>query len=291
MNGSETTPSAKTTSVSPNTPQSVSAGARSRPAASLTSKKGAKHHKRGEADGSDNKSSDPAAEEKNIKLHELDFVVSKSIRYHAQRRSFYDVLDRFSKFTSALTGASAFAVATKQLTDQYAWIALIPACYSLADLVLGFADKARVHNDLYRRFSRLAERIVAVERPITTAELANLNIIRLRIEADEPTSMAVLNVICQNEEAEARGYDNEYTYRIGWLARIFRHFFSLQENFISVAEYEKNKAQKKQREAPKQLEAPRESALKVAVQIPNEPMVEVGSQRGATVESKGAPQQ
>jgi hypothetical protein len=49
---------------------------------------------------------------------------------------------------------------------------------------------------------------------------------RVNIEKHEPTMLPALNLICHNEEARARGYDESVLYSVGWLQRIFAQLFT-----------------------------------------------------------------
>jgi hypothetical protein len=76
----------------------------------------------------------------------------------------------------------------------------------LADVILRFGQRARLHQDLYRRFSDLAIEISQLENP-TPHDIARLRAKRLELEAEEPHISDALERWCWNEEAEARGLE------------------------------------------------------------------------------------
>lgn len=99
--------------------------------------------------------------------------------------------------------------------------ALILAIASVLDLTLSLPERARDHGRLYERFSDLAVRSSHVDPiDIDPATVRALRAERLIIEADEPVAINALNILCHNEEAEARGYGDNLRYRIGRFQRI-----------------------------------------------------------------------
>ena len=112
--------------------------------------------------------------------------------------------------------------------------------YGFIDLVVGFSERARKHDELYRRFTNLAAEIVRAGRPISLEIENDLKAKRLLIEADEPTALEVLNVLCHNAEAEAKGRDESLRH-VYPHARIFAHLLSLQWRFLTVAEHQRQK--------------------------------------------------
>ena len=159
-------------------------------------------------------------------LYKIDFAIGKSLRYHAKRRSFFDFIHRGSQAVSALAGSAAFVSLVGGQSPELAKIAAaLLAAVSALNLVIGFSERARQYDGLYKRFSDLAVEIAECTQP--TEELVRKwKAARLRIEKDEPTPLSALNVICHNEEAEARGLGIEYQYKIGILKSTFRHLFT-----------------------------------------------------------------
>ena len=134
----------------------------------------------------------------------IDFVVAKSIRYHAYRRSFWNGLDVLSKMVTAISGTAVLVTLVGDNTVWSTGLAILVAVASATDLVLGFSKKARLHDDIYRSFSRLAQEIA--ENLLPTEQLVvSWRRRRLEIEMDEPTTLDLLERRCCADEARARG--------------------------------------------------------------------------------------
>jgi hypothetical protein len=138
-------------------------------------------------------------------LETLDFGIKKSMRYHSKRRDLFERLDNFSNWLVAVAGASAFAsvVGDSASTLSKVLTALVTAI-ALLDVIWGFGARARIHQDLYRRFSELAIEMATMDNP-DAREIARMRARRLALEAEEPHIIDALERRCWNEEAEARG--------------------------------------------------------------------------------------
>lgn len=170
----------------------------------------------------------PAAEEVIADLISTDFGVHKSLRYHAKRRAFFDSLHRFAMAIIAITGSAAFFTFFSDASTVSKVAALFAAVASVLELTMSFPERAREHGELYQRFSDLAARLARLDPgTIEPSVLRELRAERLIIEADEPIAMTALNILCHNEEAEARGYGSDEIYRIGWLQRMVMQFGTL----------------------------------------------------------------
>lgn len=155
--------------------------------------------------------------------YRLLFAVRRSQRYHEHRRRFFDRIHRF------VTGVGVFAgtAAAGAVIGQVEWLGIAlagsVAAFSAMDLVVGSAMKARDHHDFERRWIALEQKILnAGDYPME--ELVEFRNERLRIEADEPPILRVLDVICHNEVVRSEGR-REYERPIGPLQRAFSSFF------------------------------------------------------------------
>lgn len=159
-------------------------------------------------------------------LFSLTFGVGKSLRYQAKRRAFFEALHRGALALSAISASAAFTAIVGNEGDIAKWLALGIAVVAGLDAVIGFAERARVHDDLYRRFADLAAMIAEPENP-TREQVRRWHVERLKIEKDEPTPLGALNVRCHNEEAEARGFGDDVKCRVMWHQVLFSQFFTL----------------------------------------------------------------
>lgn len=167
-----------------------------------------------------------------IGIHDLLFGVRRSIRYHYRKVRFFDGLHKTSVFLSAVTGT---ATLTAILSNAGSVITLIFAgivtFFSVLDLVVGTARKARAHNDFARRYFALEKAIITLSTP-TKEDLSRLTIERLDIEADEPPPCKVLDIMCHNELVRACGYDESNMVKIKWHQRLCAHLFNFREHTI-----------------------------------------------------------
>ncbi len=153
----------------------------------------------------------------------MEFSIRKSIRYHTQRRRFFDNLSHASTAITALCGSSAFVAL---LSDNNAVGLNVTACIAVVstlNLVIGFAKRSYTYNDLQGRCSTLLKQMTLEDK--TEGNLRKWQAERVLIEKDEPTPLRILNILCHNEEAIAQGNDEDI-YKIGWLQTALRHFIS-----------------------------------------------------------------
>ena len=141
-------------------------------------------------------------------IFELLWPTRRSIRYHHYREAFYD---SWRMRTAALNLLlSTGSIATFMAEIPYAPLigGVLIAVFSTFDLVVGYASKARLHNNLARRWVELEKQIVAAGTG--AAKMADqFKAARLDVEADEPPIKRVLDVFCHNELARATYSDSE----------------------------------------------------------------------------------
>ena len=107
--------------------------------------------------------------------------------------------------------------------------------FATIDLVGGTAVKARLHEDICRRFIALERQMELAEKPIDVQSLAKCKATRLEIEADEPPVYQVLNSLCHHELLLSTGnYDKKYFARIHWYQRWFAQCFDMQDDKIMI---------------------------------------------------------
>lgn len=134
----------------------------------------------------------------------IDFGVCKSIRYHAYRRAFWDAFNNFSKILTIISGTAVLVSIVGEYKLWATAMAVVVAITSATDLVLGFSEKARKHDGLYRAFSLLAQEIAENDGP-DAQTISRWQRRRLEIEMDEPLIVDWLERRCSGEEARARG--------------------------------------------------------------------------------------
>ena len=141
-------------------------------------------------------------------LESIDFGIKKSIRYHSKRRAFFERWDNIANWLVAVAGASAFASVVGDSASLLSKIlTFLMTAIALADVIVSFGARARLHQDLYRRFSELAIEITHMSNP-TPHDIATLRAKRLSLEAEEPHIIDAIERWCWSEEAESRGADS-----------------------------------------------------------------------------------
>ncbi len=103
------------------------------------------------------------------------------------------------------------------------------------DLVVGNADKARLHHDLSKRFIALEKEVVS-EREPTADDLSLWTATRLEIESEEPPVKRVLDVMMHNELLRAMGYDQDsgQYVKLGTFQRLFAQLFDEKRDFAAT---------------------------------------------------------
>jgi len=169
-----------------------------------------------------------AAEEIIGDFEATDFGVHKSIRYHAKRRAFFDTMHRIMMLIAIIGGSAAFFSLVGEHTAVGRYAALAVAVATALDLVFALSEKAREHDKLSERFCELAMTLASVDKEhLDRRQVAELKTRRLNLEKNEPTALEALNVICHNEEAEARGYDKTDCFSVGRFQKLIAQFCTL----------------------------------------------------------------
>jgi len=162
-------------------------------------------------------------------LHELRFGIGKSLRYHAKRRAFFEVLHRSTMAIVAVGGSAAFASALGNNPALAVWPAFVLTVLATLDAAIGYSQKAREHDELFKRFSDLSALLEREPKP-KLEFIRELKVQRLLIEKDEPSEISTLNIICHNEQVEAMGYEKNYMRKVHVLQRLFAQFFTFPPN-------------------------------------------------------------
>lgn len=150
-------------------------------------------------------------------LFNIDFDVSKSIRYHDYRRAFWAAIDRWSKILTILTGTSVVVTILANRSDLSLDMAVAVAILSASDIVLGFGENVNFHNDQYRKYNKLSRRITKVSRAaLTEDKIRDFRAERLKIERDERGQIDLLERRCAAEEAVARGVPINGVWQLCW---------------------------------------------------------------------------
>ena len=165
---------------------------------------------------------------------DLMWDVRRSVRYHSRRREFFSFWHTLVSVSVVMVGSATIAAFGVALGESLPlWIKLLPlgavTLFCALDVVIGFADRAALHADLMRQFIRIEQRLERIRHDLGEEELVNLRNDVLRIEADEPPVLRVLNTLCHNELARAMGADRKYQVQVAWHQRLLANYLDFQE--------------------------------------------------------------
>lgn len=156
--------------------------------------------------------------------HILDYDSSVAMRYHGRRKMFLDNLARLDPALSIIFGGAAFGTIITGHAHLAAAASLLVAATSGVNLAFGLSDRARLHEDLFRRWGKLRAGLAALPHGDDVA-LRLLEVERAVIDAESPWQLEALSVICENEEKEVR---REYPrFKVGWLQRVLSNWLTL----------------------------------------------------------------
>lgn len=152
------------------------------------------------------------------------FDVLRSALYHTARRRWFDGLARFLNFVVVIAGAASLSdIVPKAHSDVLRSVsAIVTLLAGTLQLVYDFAGQARTHEILQKRFYELLAEIEATEN--TEGREQEWKARFLKICADEPPMLRVLDAVAYNEAADA--LDTDWRLRITPWQSIVRHFLA-----------------------------------------------------------------
>lgn len=157
--------------------------------------------------------------------YQLDFALSRLIRYNGKRQRFFDGLHRMTAFVNAAAGTSAFVTVLSNRPLLAAVFTAAVALGSAADTAIAFAERARKYGEQRSRYFGLYETLL--ETPPEKFSKDRFRAKRLRIDSAGPPPMRVLDVMCRNEEQIARGWLVDDTVYIAPLRRLLSQWIDL----------------------------------------------------------------
>ena len=160
----------------------------------------------------------------------LLFAVRKSVRYHRRREQFLDAVNRGRMFITAGAGSAAIATWLTELHGTIGTTAMAVAAAGAAlELVYGLGKGARLHNQLAARFTALEKKLIKEGDDLSEENRRECVIERLNIEADEPPTLGVLNVMCHNEMLRATGRHDERI-NVTWYQRMAAQMWNIRDD-------------------------------------------------------------
>jgi len=161
-------------------------------------------------------------------FYRVDFSIHVSMRYHQARRAWWVSLNRMSSIAAALAGSAA-VISVWGGGIGAAYVSAAAGGFAALNAALGFTDRAREHAELYRQFCAVASKMaVDADRDRSAARRYAAEV--LLIEASEPPPISALNVVCHNQECEARNRP-EYRHHVSLVNRFFKNVFTAWDDF------------------------------------------------------------
>ena len=125
------------------------------------------------------------------------------VRYHRRRQRFFDMVDKGSKATTLLLGASLFGKHLNTLN----WVATGISALGLMALVFGYGDRKQAHKELAEQAAGIAAAIEEVPvgnlSPDVIAQWAGQY---ARFCSKAPPPLKTLTVLCEHEQSCMDGH-------------------------------------------------------------------------------------
>ena len=176
----------------------------------------------------------PKKEFKNLK-----FSISRSVRYHVYRESFFRAIINVGFLVSFLfSTASIVTIGEVIAKDWPTWAKLIPsASISVVTsfvFVFRVTDRMRLHGDLRKEFVEL-QKEMELNSNLDENQLIDfvsaMQTKRLDIELKEPRVLKVLDIFCHNEIMRSQGQGPEDE---GWVVIPF--YKKVMKQWIDIGE-------------------------------------------------------
>lgn len=157
------------------------------------------------------------------------FDALRNAIYHAERRSFFDILNKGLNFLVIIFGAGVAGKAAHLLHVDDLVLEMGVLLFATIQLVFDFGSRARDHDYLQRRYYEMLgemERDLDDSAETLRARSAEL----LTIAADEPMPMRALDALAYNKALSAVVSDPEavvkFRQRVTWWQKRCKHFFA-----------------------------------------------------------------
>ena len=154
----------------------------------------------------------------------LDYDSAVAMRYHGYRRAFCETTSKLGTGLSLIFGTAGFAALAAQQPGPAVLATGLVAAVNALILAFGTADAGRRHSEIFRRWGDLRANL-AETAPDDERALRRLEVKRAKIDAESPTQLEALSIICENEEKEMR--QEGLRYHVPWPNRILANITDL----------------------------------------------------------------
>jgi hypothetical protein len=159
------------------------------------------------------------------------FDALRNAIYHAERRSFLNLVNKTINFLVVMLGASVVAKGAHDFHLQQLWLEMSLVFLATLQLVFDFGDRAATHGHLQKRYYDFLSDVEGVTDP-TDAQKRHWSAKLLTLAADEPLPMRALDALAYNKALDATTNDleraKEYRLYVSWHARRLRHLIAFQ---------------------------------------------------------------
>lgn len=148
----------------------------------------------------------------------VQFGVQRSCRYHTLRQKHFECLSKFISFSIILLSGVWGILLSEGLDSWYVFLGpSLIILFSALDITLKPSAMGMVHKSLAHQFNELEIKMIASENTDDTAKKFQMQ--RQTIEANEPPSRIVLNIISHNQLCQATNRADDM-YHVSFLRRV-----------------------------------------------------------------------
>lgn len=143
--------------------------------------------------------------------------------YHTERRSFFDLSNKFLNFLVIILGAGVAAKAAKLIHAEELVLEFAVLVFATAQLTFDFGYRARTHEFLQKKYFEMLAEMELEPSPDQKKWTAKL----FAIAADEPMPMRALDALAYNAALDATTSDvymkRAHRLRVPFIHRLLRH--------------------------------------------------------------------
>jgi len=145
------------------------------------------------------------------------------VRYHRRRQRFFDLVDKLTKTSTVVLGASLMG---RYVAEAIPLMATAITSIGLLALIFGYGDRKQQHKELAEQAALLVSSIEQVPAgELTPAKVAAWGAEYARLDAKAPPPLKTLSLICEMEQAIADGHP-KHVAPPGFIRRMLADFKS-----------------------------------------------------------------
>lgn len=135
------------------------------------------------------------------------------VRYHRRRQRFFDLIDKATKATTLVLGATLFGKHLASLN----WVATGISALGLMALVFGYGDRKQLHKELAEQAAGFVAAIEELPaRNLSVEVVARWSADYARFCAKAPPPLKTLTLVCEREQSVLDGHANHVAVQPFW---------------------------------------------------------------------------